>query len=82
MASETTDILAQTGLTPNTNFELGGQIDGDLYNEVQEDLKEEYDIDLSHQEIADIMEAQGIDFGFEAGNTVADLVYDALQEES
>ena len=81
MPSDTADVLAQTGLTPNTSDQLHGQIEKDLFTAVQEELKEEYDIDLSFEEISDIMEDKGIDFLYEGQYTVADLIYDTLAEE-
>ena len=85
MPSDIADVLAQTGLTPNDDNQdnaLLSQIDIDLLLEVQEDLKDDYDIALSFEEIVHIMEAKGIDFGFEGNYTVAELIYDSLEEDN
>ena len=82
MPSDIADVLSQTGLTPNEDNKdnaLLGQIDGDLYIEVIEELKEDYNIELDALEVADLMEANGIDFGFTTDYTVADLIAEILQ---
>ena len=85
MPSDFTEILAQTGITPNEESKdnvLLGQIDGDLYNEVQDDLLEDYGMTMSFQEITDNMEQYGIGFEYNPNYSVADLIYESLQGES
>ena len=47
--------------------------------EIQEDLKDDYGIDLSIQEISDFIEDLGIDFNVDSP---ADAIYDSIQEQS
>ena len=47
--------------------------------EIREELKDEYDIDLSLQEISDFIEDLGIDFNVDSP---ADAIYDSIQEQS
>ena len=54
-------------------------IQEDWMIEIREDLKDEYDIDLSLQEISDFIEDLGIDFNVDSP---ADAIYDSIQEQS
>ena len=73
-----------SGIRDITNDPRGllGEIEGDLFIEIQEDLLEDYGVTMTYQEIVDSMELYGIAFEYSAHYSIADLIYESLQGES
>lgn len=60
---------------------MSAWIDKTLVTEVMEDLLEYHNIALEYDEIIDIMEQEGINFGYERDMSVADLIWDSFLTE-
>lgn len=85
MISDHNDICQQTGFTANQDAEtsaMAGWVDSSLLAGVREELTSNYGLELSFQEIEDLMEEHGISFGYEREYSVADLIFDSLQGEA
>jgi hypothetical protein len=84
MSSDHNDICLQSGFSANDDAEtnaLDGWIDHNLLTGVREDLSTNYSLELDFQEIEDMMSEEGITFGYEGDYSVADLIFDSLQED-
>ena len=84
MSSDYNDICMDTGFTANDDAEsnsMSAWIDKTLVTEVMEDLLEYHNIALEYDEIIDIMEQEGINFGYERDMSVADLIWDSFLTE-
>ena len=85
MISDWNEVCQETGFDANTEAEessMLGWIDGNMLAGVREELSTNYNLELDYQEIEDLMEDNGITFGYEGEYSVADLIYDSLQEDS
>lgn len=83
--SDHNDICQESGFTANQDAEtnaMAGWIDNSLLTGVIEELSANYGINLDNQEVQDIMEDEGISFGYEGEYSVADLIFDSMREES
>ena len=83
--SDHNDICQESGFTANQDAEtnaMAGWIDNSLLTGVIEELSANYSINLDNQEIQDIMEDEGISFGYEGEYSVADLIFDSMREEA
>ena len=83
--SDHNDICQESGFTANDDAEtntMAGWIDSSLLTGVVEELSSNYSINLDHKEIQDVMEEEGIDFGYEGQYSVADLIFESMKEES
>lgn len=83
MASEYNDVMSTIGSTVQEDAEsntMAGWIDKTLYQGVQSELASSYNLKLESQEIADVMEEHGIDFGRNGDYSVADLIWESIQE--
>jgi len=82
--SDHNDVCLQSGFSANDDAEMSlmeGWIDSSLLSGVKDELSAIYNIQLDSQEIQEIMEAEGIDFGYENEYSVADLIYESLNME-
>ena len=81
--SEYNEVMISMGSTVQKDAEIevmAGWIDKSLLEGVQQELIDTYDLKMQFQEIADIMEEEGIDFGFNTEYSVADLVFESTRE--
>ena len=85
MTSEYNDVMSTIGSTVQEDAEsntMASWVDSHLFNGVQDELANTYNLKLEFEEIADIMEENGIDFGRTDVNfSVADLIWESLQED-
>jgi len=82
--SDHNDVCLQSGFSANDDAEMSlmeGWIDSSLLSGVKDELSAIYNIQLDSQEIQEIMEAEGINFGYEREYSVADLIYESLNME-
>ena len=82
--SDFRDVCEETGFTANKDAEQNSMmswIDSKLISGVKEELASNYNIELEQTEILDLMEEHGIDFGLEGDYSVADLIFESLQED-
>ena len=85
MISDWNDVCQETGFDANTEAtesSMLGWIDGSLLAGVRDELSTNYNLELEYKEIEDLMEEHGITFGYEGDYSVADLIWDSLQEGS
>ena len=81
--SEYNEVMISMGSTVQKDAEIevmAGWIDKSLLEGVQQELIDTYDLKMQFQEITDIMEEEGIDFGFNTEYSVADLVFESTRE--
>ncbi len=83
--SDYLDICLQSNVTPNEDAKynvLGGLFDQMELESVRQLLAEEYQVALSTQEIIDMMEEYGLDFGISpVGVSMHEVLYSYLIEE-
>jgi len=84
MASEYNDVMSTIGSTVQEDAEsntMAGWVDKTLLKGVQDELHTSYQIRMEFQEILDMMEEHGIDFGrTDVSYSVADLIYEMLED--
>jgi hypothetical protein len=81
--SEYNEVMISMGSTVQKDAEIevmAGWVDKSLLEGVQQELIDTYDLKMQFQEITDIMEEEGIDFGFNTEYSVADLIFDTTRE--
>jgi hypothetical protein len=81
--SEYNEVMISMGSTVQKDAELevmAGWVDKSLLEGVQQELIDTYDLKMQFQEITDIMEEEGIDFGFNTEYSVADLIFESTRE--
>ena len=81
--SEYNEVMISMGSTVQKDAEIevmAGWIDKSLLEGVQQELIDTYDLKMQFQEITDIMEEEGIDFGFNTEYSVADLIFESTRE--
>jgi hypothetical protein len=84
MASHYNDVMNSMGSSVQEDAAIevmAGWIDKSLLKGVQDELTNNYQLKLEFQEISDIMEEEGIDFGYYSEYSVADLIWESLQED-
>jgi len=83
MASEYNDVMSTIGSNVQEDAEsntMADWIDKTLLTGVQDELKSSYGISLEYSEIMDYMEHYGIDFGFNGDYSVADLIFESMED--
>ena len=84
MPSQYNDVMSTIGSTVQEDAEsntMAGYIDKSLLMGVQDELHTSYQIRMEFEEILDMMEEHGIDFGrTDVDYSVADLIYEMLEE--
>ena len=84
MPSQYNDVMSTIGSTVQEDAEsntMDGYIDKSLLMGVQDELHTSYQIRMEFEEILDMMEEHGIDFGrTDVDYSVADLIYEMMEE--
>lgn len=84
MPSQYNDVMSTIGSTVQEDAEsntMAGYIDKSLLMGVQDELHTSYQIRMEFEEILDMMEEHGIDFGrTDVDYSVAYLIYEMMEE--
>ena len=84
MPSQYNDVMSTIGSTVQEDAEsntMAGYIDKSLLMGVQDELHTSYQIRMEFEEILDMMEEHGIDFGrTDVDYSFADLIYEMMEE--